>query len=155
MKAIEDAALGMASIYRAVGLPLPDQLSNAGEGVLGKFQDLLAQYMPFTLVIDEETVSRHLYGNLPDPDLVIRTSGELRLSNFLLWQIAYSEIYVTEKLWPDFAGSDLLHGIADYQRRERRYGGLSVESNGSGEISALRAACSTEDEIAGVLAGRK
>jgi len=107
------------------------------------------------LVIDEETVSRHLYGNLRDPDLVIRTSGELRLSNFLLWQIAYSEIYVTEKLWPDFAGSDLLHGIADYQRRERRYGGLSVESNGSGEISALRAACSTEDEIAGVLAGRK
>ena len=75
------------------------------------------------LVIDEETVSRHLYGDLPDPDLVIRTSGELRVSNFLLWQIAYSEIYVTGKLWPDFDGTDLLHAIADYQGRERRYGG--------------------------------
>src|SRR5438046_3866296 len=57
VKSIEDAALGMASIYRAVGLPLPDRMSNAGEGVLAKLQDLLAQYMPFTLVIDEETAS--------------------------------------------------------------------------------------------------
>ena len=77
------------------------------------------------LHIDEELVNRHLYGTLPDPDLVIRTSGELRVSNFLLWQIAYAEIYVTEKLWPDFQGVDLLHAIADYQRRDRRYGGLN------------------------------
>ena len=82
------------------------------------------------LHIDEELVARHLYGSLPDPDLVIRTSGELRVSNFLLWQIAYAEIYVTSKLWPDFEGTDLLHAIADYQRRERRYGGLG--SNGHG-----------------------
>jgi undecaprenyl diphosphate synthase len=85
------------------------------------------------LNIDEELVSRHLYGNLPDPDLVIRTSGELRVSNFLLWQIAYAEIYVTSKLWPDFEGVDLLHAISDYQRRERRYGGLgSHKTEGQG-----------------------
>ena len=77
------------------------------------------------LDIDEDLVSRHLYGAMPDPDLVIRTSGELRVSNFLLWQIAYAEIYVINKLWPDFEGTDLLHSIADYQGRERRYGGLS------------------------------
>lgn len=83
------------------------------------------------LEVNEELVSRHMYGSMrPDPDLVIRTSGELRVSNFLLWQIAYAEIYVTEKLWPDFEGVDLLHAIADYQRRERRYGGLSLPANG-------------------------
>jgi undecaprenyl diphosphate synthase len=83
------------------------------------------------LKIDEETVSRHLYThNLPELDLVIRTSGELRLSNFLLWQAAYAEIYVTKTFWPDFRGSHLLEAIADYQQRERRYGGL-VESNGT------------------------
>src|SRR5579862_1489312 len=78
------------------------------------------------LVIDEDEVSRHLYTrNLPDPDLVIRTSGEMRLSNFLLWQLAYAEIYVTPTLWPEFRGVHLLEGIAEYQKRERRYGGLA------------------------------
>ena len=91
------------------------------------------------LNIDEELVGRHLYGTLPDPDLVIRTSGELRVSNFLLWQIAYAEIYVTAKLWPDFEGVDLLHAIADYQRRERRYGGLGANSNGTGNGKVHRA----------------
>jgi undecaprenyl diphosphate synthase len=76
--------------------------------------------------IDEDTVSRHLYTrHLPDPDLVVRTSGEMRLSNFLLWQLAYAEIYVTATLWPDFRGLHLLEGIAEYQKRERRYGGLN------------------------------
>jgi undecaprenyl diphosphate synthase len=75
--------------------------------------------------IDEETIGKHLYtSRLPDPDLVIRTSGEMRLSNFLLWQVAYSEIYVTETLWPDFRGRHLLQAIADFQKRERRFGGL-------------------------------
>ena len=79
------------------------------------------------LHIDEETISRHLYTrNLPDPDLVIRTSGEMRISNFLLWQIAYSEIYVTNVLWPDFSGAHLLEAIADFQRRERRFGGVEA-----------------------------
>ncbi len=81
------------------------------------------------LKIDEETVSRHLYtGHLPDPDLVIRTSGEMRLSNFLLWQLAYAEIYVTPTLWPEFRGVHLLEAVAEFQKRERRYGGLSEES---------------------------
>src|SRR5579859_4656957 len=78
------------------------------------------------LQIDEDTVGRHLYTrHLPDPDLVVRTSGEMRLSNFLLWQLAYAEIYVTPTLWPDFRGVHLLEGIAEYQKRERRYGGLN------------------------------
>ncbi len=78
------------------------------------------------LQIDEEMVGRHLYtSHLPDPDLVVRTSGEMRLSNFLLWQLAYAEIYVTPILWPDFRGAHLLEGIAEYQKRERRYGGLN------------------------------
>jgi undecaprenyl diphosphate synthase len=77
--------------------------------------------------IDEETIGRHLYTrDLPDPDLVVRTSGEMRLSNFLLWQVAYAEIYVTETLWPDFRGHHLLEAIAEYQKRERRYGGLGA-----------------------------
>jgi undecaprenyl diphosphate synthase len=78
------------------------------------------------LHIDEDMVGRHLYTrHLPDPDLVVRTSGEMRLSNFLLWQLAYAEIYVTPTLWPDFRGLHLLEGIAEYQKRERRYGGLN------------------------------
>lgn len=75
--------------------------------------------------IDEALISTKLYtGSLPDPDLLIRTSGELRISNFLIWQIAYSELYVTEKLWPDFRGADLMAAILDYQQRDRRYGGI-------------------------------
>ena len=78
------------------------------------------------LHVDEEAIGRHLYTkHLPDPDLVVRTSGEMRLSNFLLWQLAYAEIYVTATLWPDFRGQHLLEGIAEYQKRERRYGGLN------------------------------
>ena len=75
--------------------------------------------------VAEENLAQHLYTtHMPDPDLVIRTSGEFRISNFLLWQIAYSEIFVTERMWPDFTGLNLLEAIEDYQRRERRYGGL-------------------------------
>jgi len=76
--------------------------------------------------ITEADINRHLYtAHMPDPDLLIRTSGEMRISNYLLWQIAYAEIYVTERLWPDFRGIHLLEAIADFQRRERRFGGLS------------------------------
>jgi undecaprenyl diphosphate synthase len=75
--------------------------------------------------ITEEDIHRHLYtAHMPDPDLLIRTSGEMRISNYLLWQIAYAEIFVTERLWPDFRGINLLEAIADFQRRERRYGGI-------------------------------
>ncbi len=76
--------------------------------------------------ISEEDIHRHLYtAHMPDPDLLIRTSGEMRISNYLLWQIAYAEIFVTERLRPDFRGIHLLEAIADFQRRERRFGGLS------------------------------
>lgn len=77
--------------------------------------------------LTETRVSEALYtAHMPDPDLVIRTSGEMRISNFLLWQIAYSEIYVTERFWPDFRGKHLLEAIRDYQGRERRFGGLAA-----------------------------
>jgi undecaprenyl diphosphate synthase len=79
------------------------------------------------LRIDEEAIARHLYtSSLPEPDLLIRTSGEMRISNFLLWQIAYAELYVTDTLWPDFTRADLLRAVLEYQRRDRRYGGLSA-----------------------------
>jgi undecaprenyl diphosphate synthase len=83
---------------------------------------------------DEQTISEHLYtAGLPDPDLLIRTSGEMRVSNFLLWQIAYAEIYVTETLWPDFSRAKLFEALLDFQKRERRYGGLGgTKSRSSG-----------------------
>jgi undecaprenyl diphosphate synthase len=76
--------------------------------------------------ITEEDLARHLYtADLPDPDLLIRTSGEMRVSNFLLWQIAYAEIFVTDTLWPDFNRARLLEALLDYQKRERRYGAIT------------------------------
>jgi undecaprenyl diphosphate synthase len=76
--------------------------------------------------LDEKGFGRLLYtAGQPDPDLLIRTSGEMRISNFLLWQIAYAEIWVTDTLWPDFRRRDLLTAIVDYQKRDRRYGGIT------------------------------
>ena len=81
------------------------------------------------LRLDEDSIAARLYtAGLPDPDLLIRTSGEKRISNFLLWQIAYAEIYVTDTLWPDFRRADLLHAFLDYQKRDRRFGGLSPDA---------------------------
>ena len=78
--------------------------------------------------IDETVINNHLYTrNLPDVDLLIRTSGEKRISNFLLWQIAYSELYFTKKLWPDFRKKDLYKAIVSYQNRERRFGKTSEQ----------------------------
>jgi undecaprenyl diphosphate synthase len=75
--------------------------------------------------IDEATISSHLYtADLPDPDLLVRTSGEMRISNFLLWQISYAEIVVTPKLWPEFGKDDLFAAIREYAGRQRRYGGI-------------------------------
>ena len=100
-----------------------------------------------SLRIDEDLIATNLYtATSPDPDLLIRTSGEMRISNFLLWQIAYAELYVTETLWPDFTRTDLLQAVLEYQKRDRRYGGLSgapagrVTSTHSDErlIAALR-----------------
>ncbi|MDT0293483.1 isoprenyl transferase [Mesonia ostreae] len=80
--------------------------------------------------IDENVVQQHLYShNLPDVDLLIRTSGEQRISNFLLWQIAYAELYFTEVLWPDFRKENLFEAILNYQNRERRFGKTSEQIN--------------------------
>ncbi len=79
-----------------------------------------------SLKLDEDLIATNLYtASCPDPDLLIRTSGEMRISNFLLWQIAYAELVVTETLWPDFTRTDLLLAVLEYQKRDRRYGGLS------------------------------
>ena len=75
--------------------------------------------------IDEAAVAAHLYApDIPDPDLLIRTSGEMRISNFLLWELSYSEIYVTETLWPDFREEHMIKAVEDYSRRHRRFGGV-------------------------------
>jgi len=80
--------------------------------------------------IDEEMFAKHLHtADMPDPELLIRTSGEYRISNYLLWQIAYAELYFTDKLWPDFRREDLYEAILDYQKRERRFGLTSEQIN--------------------------
>lgn len=80
--------------------------------------------------IDETSFSRYLYtADIPDPDLLIRTSGELRISNFLLWQIAYAEIWITPDFWPDFNRRHLLQALFDYQKRERRFGAIPKSSS--------------------------
>ena len=81
--------------------------------------------------VDEEVISQYLYTkNIPDPDLLIRTSGEMRLSNFLLYQLAYTEIYITETLWPDFTPEKYLEALRDYSKRERRFGLTSEQIRG-------------------------
>ena len=93
--------------------------------------------------IDEALVASRLYTvGLPDPDLLIRTSGEMRVSNFLLWQIAYAEIHVTPVLWPDFRARHFLEAIADYQKRDRRYGGVRTPDTGESPAFAPPAAAS-------------
>jgi len=97
--------------------------------------------------LDEATIARALYTReMPDPDLVIRTSGEQRISNFLLWQIAYSEIFITDRLWPDFRGIHLLEAISAYQHRERRFGGLG-ENLTDENLSTLEPAEEVAEEI--------
>ncbi|WP_089407011.1 polyprenyl diphosphate synthase [Granulicella rosea] len=101
--------------------------------------------------IDEAQLSANLYtAHMPDPDLVVRTSGEQRISNFLLWQIAYAEIFVTDRLWPDFRGIHLLEAIQNFQQRERRFGGLGegTDEHLEGRDDALE----TPESIAAELA---
>ena len=77
--------------------------------------------------IDEQTLESHLFtAGLPDPDLLIRTSGEIRVSNFMLWQVAYTELHITNVLWPDFGRDDLFAAVLDYQRRDRRFGRVTA-----------------------------
>lgn len=125
-----DLRATMDATRRNTGLRLTLALNYGARAELVDAFRALARQMKRTgrLDLSEEAVSAHLYTQgLPDPDLLIRTSGEMRLSNFLLWQAAYAEIWVTETLWPDFKCEDLYRAVLDYQKRERRYGGLSME----------------------------
>lgn len=89
--------------------------------------------------ITEQDLEQHLFtAGMPDPDLLIRTSGELRISNFLLWQIAYSEIYITETLWPDFRRAELFEAIREFQRRERRYGDVKPTGKNSLAVANMK-----------------
>ena len=93
--------------------------------LLAAIKSIIASGVP-AAEIDEETVQTHLFTrDLPDPDLIIRTSGEHRISNFLLWQSAYAELFFTSTLWPDFGPDDLLEAVSEFGRRERRFGGVS------------------------------
>ncbi len=117
------------------GMILNLALSYGGRAeILHAVQGIMADVRNKTITaeeIDQERFSRYLWTwGLPDPDLLIRTSGEFRISNFLLWQIAYTELYVTDTLWPDFNREELLRAIADYQSRERRFGLTSEQLNG-------------------------
>ena len=125
----KDIEHGMRMTARNTGMRLVVALNYGGRAELvDAFNAMLERVRTNGLSAfhaDEKTVSEHLYtAGLPDPDLLIRTSGEMRVSNFLLWQIAYAEIYVTETLWPDFSRARLLEALVDFQKRERRYGGL-------------------------------
>jgi len=110
--------------------PIPDKgtiLTQLSEFWLHYLNEIIDNHLSPDRVTEED-IHRHLYtAHMPDPDLLIRTSGEQRISNFLLWQIAYTEIFVTERYWPDFRGIHLLEAIADFQRRERRYGGIGED----------------------------
>ena len=98
-----------------------DEIVTAVQGIAAKAKD--GELDP--AAIDEQTISSHLYtAGAVDPDLVVRTAGEMRISNFLLWQISYSELWVTEKYWPDFRESDLHDAVRSFAARERRFGSL-------------------------------
>jgi undecaprenyl diphosphate synthase len=125
----KDIQSAMSLTAKNTGMKLVVALNYGGRAELvDAFNTILQQVRSNGMAAfeaDEQTISEHLYtAGLPDPDLLIRTSGEMRVSNFLLWQIAYAEIYVTETLWPDFSRTRLLEALADFQKRERRYGGL-------------------------------
>lgn len=101
------------------------ELTDAVNAIVQEARDLGELH---SLHVTEEMISSRLYtAGRPDPDLLIRTSGEMRVSNFLLWQIAYAELYVTETLWPDFGRAELLRAVLEYQKRDRRFGGLGDE----------------------------
>lgn len=127
----EKCQLNLANAITATqhnkGLTLQLALSYSGRSELIKaVKKIAAQVEQGTLPIDdisEEVISQNLEtSHVPDPELLIRTSGEMRISNFLLWQIAYTELYFTPKLWPDFRKEDLYEAICAYQKRERRFG---------------------------------
>ncbi len=119
-----DEVIRKTSMNRGLQLNLAINYGGRSE-IVDAVKALVEKARTSNIVIDEAAVSAHLYtAGMPDPDLLIRTSGEMRISNFLLWQIAYAELYVTQTLWPDFSRTDLLEAILEYQKRDRRFGGL-------------------------------
>jgi undecaprenyl diphosphate synthase len=127
----EDLAMGMERTRANTGMVLSVALNYGGRAEIvdaaHAAMKKLIQEKREPEDLTEELISENLYTrNLPELDLLVRTSGELRISNFLLWQTAYSEIYVTETLWPDFRRQHLLEAIIDYQKRDRRFGGVKA-----------------------------
>jgi undecaprenyl diphosphate synthase len=123
---------------RCQGMTLNLALSYGGRSeIVHAVQGILSDFQKGRIKAEEIAPQRFAHylwtWGIPDPDLLIRTSGEFRISNFLLWQIAYTELYVTETLWPDFNREELLKAIADYQSRERRFGLTSEQLNGREE----------------------
>jgi len=126
----KELAFAKAKTAKNTGLLFNVALNYGGRAELVDAVKLLLRkaHSNGNLEIDEATIASCLYtSGLPDPDLLVRTSGELRVSNFLLWQIAYAEIWVTDTLWPDFRMKDFFEAIVAYQKRDRRYGGLSAQ----------------------------
>jgi len=128
----KELALAKAKTAENTGLLFNVALNYGGRAELVDAVKLLldrkAHSKGSNLEVDEPAIASCLYtAGLPDPDLMVRTSGELRISNFLLWQIAYAEIWVTDTLWPDFRMKDFFEAIVAYQKRDRRYGGLSTQ----------------------------
>ena len=119
-----DATIAATASNRGLQLNLAINYGGRAE-LVDAVKALLQDVQRFNAPIDEAAISARLYtANMPDPDLLIRTSGEMRVSNFLLWQIAYAELYVTETLWPDFSRAELLQAVLEFQKRDRRFGGL-------------------------------
>lgn len=132
IRAQEKLNEAMADTAKNDGLNLVLALSYSSRWEITNATKLIAQKVKEGIIdpaqIDAEMISNHLTTNeIPDPDLLIRTSGELRLSNYLLWQLAYSELYFTETLWPDFRNEEFFTAIYEYQHRERRYGKTSEQ----------------------------
>ena len=110
----------------AINYGARQEIVDAVRGIAGKVQNGVLD----SSVIDESLIASQLYtAGMPDPDLLIRTSGEMRISNFLLWQISYSELWISEKPWPEFGKEDLVQAITNYNKRDRRFGGLGEVRN--------------------------
>jgi undecaprenyl diphosphate synthase len=125
-----EGVIGQTAANRGLQLNLAINYGGRAE-LVDAVKSLVRDARGGAVEIDEQAIASRLYtAGLPDPDLLIRTSGEMRVSNFLLWQIAYAELYVTETLWPDFDRTELLRAILDYQKRDRRFGGLGPVSTG-------------------------
>jgi undecaprenyl diphosphate synthase len=124
-----DEAMALTERNRAMTLTVAFNYGGRAE-IVDAVRAVVASGVP-ARKIDERTIHRHLYApDIPDPDLVIRTSGEFRVSNFLLWELAYSELVFTDVLWPDFRREHLYEAVREFQARDRRYGTTGLHGDG-------------------------